>query len=327
MQSIQAKLAEERLSPFVRVTLRVWIKGALALLAVARPLFDVVVRIELAQTMLRASVTMMMTHSSWAATQAAVGLIAPFLLMAGLATRGAATVLALLICAGWRGPSLDAGSLVLLALLGWYALRGAGAVSIDRVIARGLGDSALPLAAPVTRMLAWVSRRLAPLWLAAMRLWLAATLLAAGGWTTSAAHVLPIDLFGLAVQALVLPLAVLTKLGLAMPLTMLLVFLNLGTAMVMDGHVGLLLLPTMVLGLLAFEGAGTLSLDALIRRWLNRNVLFDRRFEDVPAHWPHVVVVGAGFGGVAAVNRLKRLPVRVTLIDRNNYHLFQPLLY
>ena len=327
MQSIQAKLAEERLSPFVRVTLRVWIKGALALLAVARPLFDVVVRIELAQTMLRASVTMMMTHSSWAATQAAVGLIAPFLLMAGLATRGAATVLALLICAGWRGPSLDAGSLVLLALLGWYALRGAGAVSIDRVIARGLGDSALPLAAPVTRMLAWVSRRLAPLWLAAMRLWLAATLLAAGGWMTSAAHVLPIGLFGLAVQALVLPLAVLTVLGLAMPLTMLLVFLNLGTAMVMDGHVGLLLLPTMVLGLLAFEGAGTLSLDALIRRWLNRNVLFDRRFEDVPAHWPHVVVVGAGFGGVAAVNRLKRLPVRVTLIDRNNYHLFQPLLY
>ena len=45
MQSIQAKLAEERLSPFLRVTLRVWIKGALALLAVARPLFDVVVRI------------------------------------------------------------------------------------------------------------------------------------------------------------------------------------------------------------------------------------------------------------------------------------------
>jgi NADH dehydrogenase FAD-containing subunit len=82
-----------------------------------------------------------------------------------------------------------------------------------------------------------------------------------------------------------------------------------------------------MVGLLAFEGAGALSADALIRRWLDRNVLFDRRFEDVPAHWPHVVVVGAGFGGVAAVNRLKRLPVRVTLVDRNNYHLFQPLLY
>src|SRR5947209_7503246 len=128
MQSIQNTLAEERLSPFVRVTLRVWIKGALALLALARPLFDLVVRIELAQTMLRASVTMMMTQTTWAGIAAAIGLVAPFLLMAGLATRGAATALALLVLAGWRGPVLDAGSLVLLALFGWYALRGAGAV-------------------------------------------------------------------------------------------------------------------------------------------------------------------------------------------------------
>lgn len=42
---------------------------------------------------------------------------------------------------------------------------------------------------------------------------------------------------------------------------------------------------------------------------------------------PHVVIVGAGFGGLRAARRLARLPVRVTLIDRNNYHLFQPLLY
>ena len=327
--AIQARLAEERLSPFVRVTLRVWTKGALSLKALMRPVFDLIVRIALAQAMLRASVTMMMTHSTWAGTAAAIGLIAPFLLMAGLATRGAATALALLILTGWRGLPLDADSLVLLALFGWYALRGAGAVSIDRVIARGLGDSALPHAAPVMRMLAWTSARLAPLWLAAMRLWLAATLLvAAGGFATLPFDtLLPTGLFGLAFEALVVPLAVLSALGLGMPLVMLLVFLNLGTAMVMDGHAGLLLLPTTVLGLLAFEGAGALSLDRVVRRWFDRNVLFDRRFEDVPAHWPHIVVVGAGFGGVAAVSRLKRLPVRVTLVDRNNYHLFQPLLY
>lgn len=42
---------------------------------------------------------------------------------------------------------------------------------------------------------------------------------------------------------------------------------------------------------------------------------------------PHVVIVGAGFGGLRAARRLARLPVQVTLIDRNNYHLFQPLLY
>ena len=327
MQHVQHKLAEERLSPFVRVTLRVWIKGALSLMALARPVFDLVVRIALAQTMLRASVTMMMTHSEWLRTEAAIGLVAPFMLMAGIATRGSATALALLILAGWRGATFDAGSQVLLALFGWYALRGAGAISIDRVIARGLGESALPLAAPVMRMLAWTGRKVAPAWLLALRLWLAATLVAAGGYTLPFSDLLPTGLFGLAVKALVVPLAILAALGLATPLVMLIVFLNLGTAMVMDGHAGLLLLPTTVLGLLAFEGAGALSLDAFIRRWLDRNVLFDRRFEDVPAHWPHIVVVGAGFGGVAAVNRLKRLPVRVTLVDRNNYHLFQPLLY
>ncbi len=42
---------------------------------------------------------------------------------------------------------------------------------------------------------------------------------------------------------------------------------------------------------------------------------------------PHVVIVGAGFGGLNAAQQLRRAPVRITLIDRNNYHLFQPLLY
>jgi NADH:ubiquinone reductase (H+-translocating) len=42
---------------------------------------------------------------------------------------------------------------------------------------------------------------------------------------------------------------------------------------------------------------------------------------------PHVVIVGGGFGGLAAAKALKRSPVRVTLIDRTNHHLFQPLLY
>jgi NADH dehydrogenase len=41
----------------------------------------------------------------------------------------------------------------------------------------------------------------------------------------------------------------------------------------------------------------------------------------------HVVVVGAGFGGLETVKTLKGAPVRVTLIDQRNHHLFQPLLY
>src|SRR5436190_5692264 len=44
-----------------------------------------------------------------------------------------------------------------------------------------------------------------------------------------------------------------------------------------------------------------------------------------PKH--RVVVVGAGFGGLFATRFLKRAPVQVTLVDRTNHHLFQPLLY
>lgn len=42
---------------------------------------------------------------------------------------------------------------------------------------------------------------------------------------------------------------------------------------------------------------------------------------------PHVVILGGGFGGLAAARALGRAPVRVTLVDRTNHHLFQPLLY
>src|SRR5213080_3805787 len=42
---------------------------------------------------------------------------------------------------------------------------------------------------------------------------------------------------------------------------------------------------------------------------------------------PHVIIIGAGFGGLQAAKKLARKNVRVTVIDRTNYHLFQPLLY
>src|ERR1700728_1625392 len=45
------------------------------------------------------------------------------------------------------------------------------------------------------------------------------------------------------------------------------------------------------------------------------------------AELPHVVVVGGGFAGVSVVKRLANRPVRVTLIDRHNFHAFLPLLY
>jgi len=42
---------------------------------------------------------------------------------------------------------------------------------------------------------------------------------------------------------------------------------------------------------------------------------------------PHIVIIGAGFGGMEVARGLAKAPVRITLIDKHNYHLFQPLLY
>ncbi|MFN4815930.1 MAG: FAD-dependent oxidoreductase, partial [Pseudanabaena sp.] len=43
----------------------------------------------------------------------------------------------------------------------------------------------------------------------------------------------------------------------------------------------------------------------------------------------HVVIIGGGFGGLYAAQKLgkSKVPVKVTLIDKRNFHLFQPLLY
>ncbi|RDI57933.1 NADH dehydrogenase [Microvirga subterranea] len=62
-----------------------------------------------------------------------------------------------------------------------------------------------------------------------------------------------------------------------------------------------------------------------------RTMLPSRRRRDVPEPSPsdghHVVVIGAGFAGLSLAQTLGSTPFRVTLVDRRNYHLFQPLLY
>jgi NADH dehydrogenase len=48
---------------------------------------------------------------------------------------------------------------------------------------------------------------------------------------------------------------------------------------------------------------------------------------DAMREWPHVVIIGGGFAGLKACHALAHQPVRVTLIDKRNFNLFQPLLY
>ncbi len=42
---------------------------------------------------------------------------------------------------------------------------------------------------------------------------------------------------------------------------------------------------------------------------------------------PQVVIIGGGFAGLAAARRLRKVPCEVTIVDRHNHHVFQPLLY
>src|SRR5262245_36059988 len=64
-----------------------------------------------------------------------------------------------------------------------------------------------------------------------------------------------------------------------------------------------------------------------------RDVAFDapalqtRAMSSTRGPLPRVVIVGAGFGGIAAVKALADEPVAITIVDRNNFHTFSPLLY
>jgi NADH dehydrogenase/putative oxidoreductase len=83
----------------------------------------------------------------------------------------------------------------------------------------------------------------------------------------------------------------------------------------------------MLLAILGVHGGGALAIDTLAKRWHSRLFPIPSSGEPASRNWPRVVIVGAGFGGLRCAQALKGAPVAVTLIDRNNFHLFQPLLY
>ncbi len=347
MASGTTNLQEERLSPFLRVTLRIWVKTWRSVLGLISPFFDLIVRFFIAQAIFRSGIVKLSDWDtalnlarfeypvSWMApeTAAVVGvlieIVAPVLLLFGLFARAAALSMALLLLISQIVYIPVDLNLWLIAILGWYVWHGAGGFSFDRALAGGLGQSALPLARPVMQFCRFLTMTAAPAWLLLVRLWLAAAILAGGGVLDLSAFAswLPLSGFGGIHPVLAIGLAVMLFTGFLIPLVAVLLTLVISTLAVMGLHPDLSLYPMLLFGLLFLFGSGFLAVDRLIQGWLEANILFDRKYEDVPAHWPHIVVVGAGFGGLACVNKLKNLPVRITLVDRHNYHLFQPLLY
>ena len=215
-----------------------------------------------------------------------------------------------------------------LALLGWLTVVGASFLSLDRAFAAGARSIALPGAELSSQLLSRLSARGEPVLLLLMRLLAAAILLAIvrpdlGGWTAFLRSGWFPDSLPLAASLLLSAAAALLALGLATRLAALAAGV---TLLILGGAAtaGVVLL----LAILVFRGAGLWSSDDLARARLAAR--YPHLF--APPNWddqrlPHVVIVGAGFGGMTAARALRQSPCRVTLIDRRNYHLFQPLLY
>jgi NADH dehydrogenase/putative oxidoreductase len=263
---------------------------------------------------------------------AAIEFVGAVAIAFGFATRLAAACLLALACViQFNYRELDV-HLFWIALFGWYVVRGAGPLSLDRMLARGLADSALPFAAPVLGAYAAFTKGFGPVYVLLLRFWAGGAIVLAGMFAGSVAPSfaggLPLRSageFATVAQAL---LALLLVLGLGTRVAALGLMLLSGAAHLMGGGYADHGYWLMLFALFATYGAGGLSLDASIDRALRR------RFPELdgkPAFslegLPRVVVIGAGFGGLACAASLAKARVAVTLVDRHNYHLFQPLLY
>jgi NADH dehydrogenase/putative oxidoreductase len=272
-------------------------------------------------------------HAAWigVTTELVGGVLFAF----GLATRVAAFAMLLLaLVIQFNYLAFDT-HLFWVALFALYVVRGAGPISLDRLLARGLVESALPFGAAFLRAADALTRRLASPYLLALRVWLAIAMLAAAG--SDIGGFMPAALFGklFPVQtaehlplALVASAAWLLLVGLG---TRAISLILIGAVIAMqtsEPHLSQDWYWLLTLAVLFVGGAGSISFDAAIVRALRR--VFPQ-LDDKPAFaldgLPRVVVVGAGFGGLTCAAQLAKAPVKVTLIDRHNYHLFQPLLY
>jgi putative oxidoreductase len=267
-------------------------------------------------------------------TGAAIEVICPVFLAVGLMTRYAALpmlILSLVIQFSYR--SFDS-QLFWACLFGWYAVQGAGPLSLDRVLRRGLLESAIPIAPRIVRASAWVRVRIAPVYLSAMRIWLGTSLLlsgadaSAGGSGEALARWLPLETMGHTPARLALYSGLCMLVGFGTRYVAIGLMVLTAFSAMMDVRLGNEIYLLMTLAILAAYGPGPISADSVLATWLKRRY---PALEGKPAFaldgLPRVVIVGAGFGGLSCAAALRDARVSVTLVDRANYHLFQPLLY
>ncbi len=283
-----------------------------------------------------------------------VELLAGLLLAIGLATRPAALALAaltLVVQLEYRALNQHWYTIILLLSL---ALPGARGLSVDRLLGKGMSDSALPGGLLLHRAFELLDYYAIPLVQLLQRLLVALLLLTAlkllptallsmlgydcqplADWfgrtalidVGNASPFVETEVVGSGLRGLLAAAAICLAVGLATRITALTLMLCL-LALALPGDLSLLVRSEVIfifcfLSLALVHGGGTLSIDGLVKNLIQR--LQAGLSKDVTL--PHIVVVGAGFGGLAVVHGLRNSACRITLVDQHNYHLFQPLLY
>jgi putative oxidoreductase len=273
------------------------------------------------------------SHSA-AFLSTAIYLVCAALLTLGFMTRYAAAPLLLLsLIAQLRHTPFDT-QLFWIALTGWFAIYGAGPISVDNLLRRGLSDSALPF---IPRIIDFSKRLRAygtPLYISLFRVWLGIALLMSAILRSSGAEFRNLDRWLPLDVALRVPLAAawaggaLLFVGFATRYISALLFIGLFAYSMIDPRVTDSIYLLMFLAILGVYGGGLVSLDELLVRLRDSRFPVAKRLGlDDLRGLPRVVIVGAGFGGLRCAQGLRDASVAVTLIDRTNYHLFQPLLY
>jgi NADH dehydrogenase/putative oxidoreductase len=297
------------------------------------PFLDLVIRVWLAQIFWRSGLLKLLDFDlalylaaneypvSWmdpvtaAYLGVAIEVICPIFLVLGLGTRLAAIPLLILSLVIYSEYSPMTHHLFWAALFGWYMVMGAGPLSLDRLLVRGFSDSALPYAASLQRGFAVLTHYVGPIYQLLIRVALAGVLV-----VTSRGVMPPIAIY---------LVAGLLVIGLGSRITAaLMIFALSAIGMLAHGWQPDYPYLLMSLALIALRGPGFISLDHWVKRQLGR------RFPQLTGQpavklddLPQVVVVGAGFGGLSVVRGLRNTACKITLIDKHNYHLFQPLLY
>jgi NADH:ubiquinone reductase (H+-translocating) len=313
--------------PLVDLLIRIWIgKSALVLSVLISTDWTTVVRMAAGSYPipdLSLGSTALLSQVYW---------LAAISLILGLATRvGAAVLLALTVASHIGVVALDL-NLFWMVLLAYYVLLGADRLSLDRLLSQGLKNSPLPQAGTLITFLDATRPALTGIYLLALRVALMLTLLLAGGHmstammptTTAILAWLPVSSARLLFGNASIAFALLIGSGFATRATALVAVAMIGYHQMIGGEMSFPFYWTVLLLLLVAKGPGPFSLDGAVLAGLRRSL------PEPPFNvegLPRVVIIGAGFGGIACARALRHAPASITLLDRQNYHLFQPLLY